>query len=121
MELHGLFLKKESKGLDPRKLSKDFAKNISLLGLEERPQQLDFAEKVEHLLKEHQTSFIQAQTGLGKTYGYLLPALNLESQTGILVSVPTKILQNQIIQEEGQRLKRSSIWRFIVSRVLKII
>ena len=56
-------------------------------------------------MEEHQTSFIQAQTGLGKTYGYLLPALNLESQAGILVSVPTKILQNQIMQEEGQRLK----------------
>ena len=105
MELHGLFLRKESKALVPRKLSKDFAKNISLLGLEERPQQLEFAEKVEHLLEEHQTSFIQAQTGLGKTYGYLLPALNLESQAGILVSVPTKILQNQIMQEEGQHLK----------------
>ncbi|MDU3325271.1 MAG: exonuclease domain-containing protein, partial [Streptococcus sp.] len=105
MELHGLFLKKESKALVPRKLSKDFAKNISLLGLEERPQQLEFAEKIEQLLEEHQTSFIQAQTGLGKTYGYLLPALNLESQAGILVSVPTKILQNQIMQEEGQRLK----------------
>ncbi|TYK91962.1 DEAD/DEAH box helicase, partial [Streptococcus pyogenes] len=105
MELHGLFLRKESKALVPRKLSKDFAKKISLLGMEERPQQLEFAEKVEHLLEEHQTSFSQAQTGLGKTYGYLLPALNLESQAGVLVSVPTKILQNQIIQEEGQRLK----------------
>lgn len=105
MELHGLFLRKESKALVPRKLSKDFAKNISLLGLEERPQQMEFAEKVEQLLEEDQTSFIQAQTGLGKTYGYLLPALNLESQAGILVSVPTKILQNQIMQEEGQRLK----------------
>lgn len=81
---------------------------------------MEFAEKIEQLLEEHQTSFIQAQTGLGKTYGYLLPALNLESQAGILVSVPTKILQNQIMQEEGQRLKRSSIWRFIVSRGLKI-
>lgn len=29
----------------------------------------------------------------------------MESEGGILVSVPTKILQNQIMQEEGRRLK----------------
>ena len=29
----------------------------------------------------------------------------MESEGGILVSVPTKILQNQIMQEEGSRLK----------------
>ncbi len=105
MEFHGLFLRKKSKSLKPRKLSKDFTKNISLLGLDERPQQVEFAEKVEQLLKEQKTVFIQAQTGLGKTYGYLLPALSMESEGGILVSVPTKILQNQIMQEEGRRLK----------------
>ena len=32
MELHGLFLKKESKGLVPRKLSKDFAKTFLYWG-----------------------------------------------------------------------------------------
>ncbi|TKD52515.1 bifunctional DnaQ family exonuclease/ATP-dependent helicase [Streptococcus mitis] len=105
MEFHGLFLRKKSQSLKPRKLSKDFTKNISLLDLDERPQQVEFAEKVEQLLKEQKTAFIQAQTGLGKTYGYLLPALSMESESGILVSVPTKILQNQIMQEEGSRLK----------------
>ena len=105
MEFHGLFLRKKSQSLKPRKLSKDFTKNISLLDLDERPQQVEFAEKVEQLLKEQKTAFIQAQTGLGKTYGYLLPALSMESEGGILVSVPTKILQNQIMQEEGSRLK----------------
>ena len=46
MEFHGLFLRKKSKSLKPRKLSKDFTKNISLLGLDERPQQVEFAEKL---------------------------------------------------------------------------
>lgn len=107
IEVQGLFLKKESQPLEPRKLSKDFTRNIALLGLDDRPNQTRFAESVEELLTENKTSFIQAQTGLGKTYGYLLPALTLEREGGILLSVPTKILQNQIMQEEGKRLKET--------------
>ena len=61
--------------------------------------------KVLDFLQDKQIAFVQAQTGIGKTYGYLLPALSLENEKGILLSVPTKILQNQIIQEEARRLE----------------
>ena len=83
----------------------DFQTNIALLGLEERSQQEEFAQKVQEFLQGEAISFIQAQTGIGKTYGYLLPALSLENEGGILLSVPTKILQNQVIQEEAKRLE----------------
>ena len=103
--MQGLFLRKEKPVLSPRKLSKDFQTNIALLGLEERSQQEEFAQKVQEFLQGEAISFIQAQTGIGKTYGYLLPALSLENEEGILLSVPTKILQNQVMQEEAKKLE----------------
>ena len=105
VEVQGLFLRKEKPLLSPRKLSKDFETNIALLGLEERVTQENFAQKVQEFLEGGDISFIQAQTGIGKTYGYLLPALSLENEGGILLSVPTKILQNQVMQEEAKRLE----------------
>ena len=105
IEVQGLFLKKEKSLLSPRKLSKDFQTNIALLDLEDRLPQASFAQKVLDFIQDKQIAFVQAQTGIGKTYGYLLPALSLENEKGILLSVPTKILQNQIIQEEARRLE----------------
>ena len=105
IEVQGLFLKKEKSLLSPRKLSKDFQTNIALLDLEDRLPQASFAQKVLDFLQDKQIAFVQAQTGIGKTYGCLLPALSLENEKGILLSVPTKILQNQIIQEEARRLE----------------
>ena len=105
VEVQGLFLRKEKPLLSPRKLSKDFQTNIALLGLEERVTQKHFAQKVQEFLEGGDISFIQAQTGIGKTYGYLLPALSLENEGGILLSVPTKILQNQVMQEEAKKLE----------------
>lgn len=101
----GIFLRKSKRFKKARKLSKNFQHNISLLDLEERKEQGEFAHAVEQALKSHQSSFLQAQTGLGKTYGYLLPALEQTSKQ-ILVTVPTKVLQDQIVANEGQDLEQ---------------
>ncbi|WP_048800844.1 bifunctional DnaQ family exonuclease/ATP-dependent helicase [Streptococcus constellatus] len=101
----GIFLRKSKKIKKARKLSKNFQHNIDLLDLEERKEQDEFAHAVEQALKSHQSSFLQAQTGLGKTYGYLLPALGQTSKQ-ILVTVPTKVLQDQIVANEGQNLEQ---------------
>ena len=101
----GIFLRKSKKIKKERKLSKNFQHNINLLDLEERKEQDEFAHAVEQALKSHQSSFLQAQTGLGKTYGYLLPALGQTSKQ-ILVTVPTKVLQDQIVANEGQNLEQ---------------
>ena len=105
VEVQGLYFKKTGAPLEPRKLSQDFSKNISLLNLEVREKQENFAKKVGLLLKDVPVSLIQAPTGIGKTYGYLLPALSQVKERQIVLSVPTKILQNQIMEEEGKRLK----------------
>jgi len=105
VEVQGLYFKKTTAPLESRKLSQDFSKNISLLNLEVREEQERFAKEVGLLLKEEPVSLIQAPTGIGKTYGYLLPALSQVENRQIVLSVPTKILQNQIMEEEGKRLK----------------
>ena len=70
-----------------------------------REEQESFAKEVGLLLKDEPVSLIQAPTGIGKTYGYLLPALSQVKERQIVLSVPTKILQNQIMEEEGKHLK----------------
>ncbi|MBF0777396.1 bifunctional DnaQ family exonuclease/ATP-dependent helicase [Streptococcus cuniculi] len=101
----GLCLKKPAVLQAPYRLSKDFATNLTLLGLDERPQQLAFAQIMEKRLQDEnaRVHFIQAQAGIGKTYGYLLPALAYSDQP-ILAVVPTKVLQQQIMENEGKRL-----------------
>ena len=105
VEVQGLYFKKTGAPLEPRKLSQDFSKNISLLNLEVRERQESFAKEIGLLLKDEPVSLIQAPTGIGKTYGYLLPALSQAKEHQIVLSVPTKILQNQIMEEEGKHLK----------------
>ena len=105
VEVQGLYFKKNADSMESRKLFQDFSKNISLLNLEVRERQESFAKEVGLLLKDEPVSLIQAPTGIGKTYGYLLPALSQVKERQIVLSVPTKILQNQIMEEEGRRLK----------------
>ncbi|MEG3308841.1 bifunctional DnaQ family exonuclease/ATP-dependent helicase [Streptococcus suis] len=103
--IHGLVLKKPVKAQPAYHLSEDFSTNIALLGLHERKKQTAFAQVVEkRLVDEEKVHFIQAQAGLGKTYGYLLPLL-AKSDQPLLVTVPTKLLQEQIMEKEGSKLR----------------
>lgn len=103
--VHGLVLRKPVKAQPAYHLSEDFATNIALLGLHERKKQTAFAQVVEKRLADvEQVHFIQAQAGLGKTYGYLLPLL-ARSEKPLLVTVPTKLLQEQIMENEGDKLR----------------
>ncbi|HFI0640697.1 TPA: bifunctional DnaQ family exonuclease/ATP-dependent helicase [Streptococcus suis] len=103
--IHGLVLKKPEKDQLAYHLSEDFVTNLALLGLHERKKQTAFAHVVEkRLADEEKVHFIQAQAGLGKTYGYLLPLL-AKSDQPLLVTVPTKLLQEQIMENEGSKLR----------------
>lgn len=103
--IHGLVLKKPEKDQPAYHLSEDFVTNLALLGLHERKKQTAFAHVVEkRLADEEKVHFIQAQAGLGKTYGYLLPLL-AKSDQPLLVTVPTKLLQEQIMEKEGSKLR----------------
>ena len=103
--VHGLLLKRPLETKQAYHLSEDFLTNIALLGLHERKNQTAFATVVEKRLDDQESvHFIQAQAGLGKTYGYLLPLLAKTDQP-LLVTVPTKLLQEQIIENEGCKLQ----------------
>lgn len=104
-EVAGLVLRKEEPVLQERRLSQDFATNIALLNLENRPKQLEFADLIAKRFDDPRASFIEAQSGIGKTYGYLLPLLNAAQTEQIIVSVPTKVLQDQIMANEAQTLR----------------
>ena len=80
-----------------------FSDNL-LLGLKSRSKQEEFAKTVRRELDNTDISMIQAQTGIGKTYGYLLPLLAQADVDKVVVAVPTKLLQNQIISKEAKAL-----------------
>lgn len=86
-------------------------KNVQFLdkwpqNYEKRPQQMKLIKDVDHQLKDggHQ-AFFEAPTGTGKTLGYLLPlASEVRYGRRFLVSTTTNALQNQLIDQEIQRL-----------------
>ena len=76
---------------------------------EERPQQLEMADAVAEAIRAKQHLIVEAGTGVGKSFGYLVPAIlslqeNQESKEGgkrrIVVSTHTISLQEQLIQKD---------------------
>ncbi|MGT2771688.1 bifunctional DnaQ family exonuclease/ATP-dependent helicase [Streptococcus marimammalium] len=102
-----ILLKKDQAMAKPKHLSHDFDTNCHYLGLDERPIQSQFAQLIEKRFDEPTTSFIEAQAGIGKTYGYLLTLLPRLDGKQLLISVPTKVLQDQIVVNEGQNIKEA--------------
>ncbi|MGO3020136.1 MAG: helicase C-terminal domain-containing protein, partial [Lactococcus cremoris] len=60
------------------------------------------AHLMETELTHLQASFIEAPTGLGKTYGYLLPLVAAGQR--IVVSTATKVLQKQLVNDVAPKL-----------------
>jgi ATP-dependent DNA helicase DinG len=69
---------------------------------EHRPEQIEMAEAVGSALATNKHLIVEAGTGLGKTLGYLLPAVLHASETGkrLLVSTYTINLQEQIVEKD---------------------
>lgn len=76
-------------------VSKNLKTNLALLNLDDRPKQWAFAKLVNKHLADPRASFIEAPTGIGKTYAYLLSLLGQNKK--VIVSVPTKVLQEQLV------------------------
>lgn len=86
---------------------------ISLLekafpSLEIRKDQLTMMDAVHNAFEDSQTALIEAGTGLGKTLGYLVPAAfySVRHQESIIISTFTIELQNQLIHQELEHLKK---------------
>ncbi len=66
----------------------------SLEGFEFRPFQVDMAQQIEQALRSGTPALVEAGTGTGKTFGYLVPLILSGKKT--VISTGTKNLQEQI-------------------------
>ncbi|MFN2339882.1 MAG: helicase C-terminal domain-containing protein [Halanaerobium sp.] len=105
-------IKKENKKLDKKEVLSYFKKEGKLAQelerFSERKEQLITAEKIIDSFNQNQFDFIEAGTGTGKSFAYLIPALfyNNLNQARIVVSTNTINLQEQLINKDLVMLKR---------------
>ncbi len=66
----------------------------TLPGYRQRPQQLEMAEAILAAIEAAETLIVEAGTGTGKTFAYLVPALLAGGK--VIVSTGTKTLQDQL-------------------------
>ncbi|NBQ14782.1 MAG: DEAD/DEAH box helicase [Proteobacteria bacterium] len=73
-----------------------------LSGFEVRPQQMLMAGAVERAFEERQRLFVEAGTGVGKSFAYLLPAIRRIVERGerVVVATNTISLQEQLIEKD---------------------
>ena len=79
----------------------------SLDGFEVRPSQLEMARLVEEAIREEVHAVVEAGTGTGKTFGYLVPAIVSGKKT--VVSTGTKNLQEQIFYKDIPLLRKAGL------------
>jgi ATP-dependent DNA helicase DinG len=79
-----------------------------LRGYEERPQQTAMMRAVIRAFNDETISVIEAPTGVGKTFAYLLPSVlwALANRERVVVSTKTINLQEQIVERDIPLLKR---------------
>ncbi|MGE0759553.1 MAG: ATP-dependent DNA helicase [Pirellulaceae bacterium] len=75
---------------------------------EHRPQQLEMADAVAHAIRQHRHLIVEAGTGVGKSFGYLVPAILAACQEDestkpakpIVISTHTISLQEQLLNKD---------------------
>jgi len=77
----------------------------SLEGFKFRPSQLQMARLTEEAIRRNMPALIEAGTGTGKTFGYLIPVILSGKKT--VVSTGTKNLQEQIFLKDIPLLRKS--------------
>src|SRR3954454_5924727 len=80
-------------GAIARRLGKDY---------EHRPQQLEMAAAVERAFVEGHHLLVEAGTGVGKSFAYLIPAIELavKHKKRVVISTHTISLQEQLIDKD---------------------
>jgi ATP-dependent DNA helicase RecQ len=77
------------------------------LQLDPRPSQDEMIQHVTAVFQDSGIAMMEAPTGTGKTYAYLIPALTYARATGqqVIISTSTKTLQDQILRDLDTKLK----------------
>lgn len=73
-----------------------------LPGYEVRPQQLDMAQAVADAFAAEEHLLVEAGTGVGKSFAYLVPAIEHVTQKGgrVVISTHTIALQEQLVEKD---------------------
>ena len=82
----------------------------SLPGYEGRPQQIHMAGEAFACLREKKRLIVEAGTGVGKSFDYLIPAILSKKTT--IVSTATKALQDQLANKDLVFLQETLPQRF---------
>lgn len=81
-------------------------------GFKRRDSQLQFAQAVGQAIQTQGVAVVEAGTGTGKTFAYLVPAILSRSKT--IVSTASKTLQDQLFEKMSvefvQRLPSMPMW-----------
>jgi ATP-dependent DNA helicase DinG len=74
----------------------------SLTGFEVRPQQVEMAGAIQRALLDGRHLAVEAGTGVGKSFAYLVPIIELVCRTGskAVISTYTITLQEQLINKD---------------------
>lgn len=83
-------------------LSPEGAVARRLDGFEFRPQQMEMAVAVEHALADRGRLLVEAGTGVGKSFAYLVPAIKriVDHDERVIVATNTINLQEQIVEKD---------------------
>jgi ATP-dependent DNA helicase DinG len=76
---------------------------------EHRPEQVEMLRAVTTALSEGQHLMVEAGTGVGKSFAYLIPAalFSIQNNTRVIVSTNTINLQDQLIQKDIPSLREA--------------
>lgn len=86
-------------------LSNDGPLATIIPGFQERAQQQEMLAVVSDAIKNHSAAVIEAGTGVGKTFAYLVPAL--ASGGRVIISTGTKTLQDQLFAKDLPIVKKA--------------
>lgn len=92
---------------------------LSLPNSELRENQLQMSYKIREVLFENKKIAIEAPTGVGKTFAYLIPSLlkSLKHDEQVVISTNTKALQDQIYYKDLQFLEQNFPYTFQYSKL----
>ncbi|MDP5038890.1 MAG: exonuclease domain-containing protein, partial [Candidatus Gracilibacteria bacterium] len=95
----------------------DIFKNLP--NFEIRENQLNMANLVDDSFKNNKKILIEAPTGVGKTFGYLLPSIinSLNNDIQVIISTNTKALQDQIFFKDLEYLRKNLGYDFYYSKL----
>ncbi|XCB30352.1 hypothetical protein RQN30_02710 [Arcanobacterium hippocoleae] len=84
-------------------IAKLLEKVVSQIGGSARTGQIEMAQRVSSAIENMGHLMVQAGTGTGKSFGYLVPAMLYAAKTGgrVIISTATIALQRQIIMQDA--------------------